>query len=75
MNLFTIQIQTQTQKINLWLPKGKGRGKLGFGDLIDQGRKYKTDNQQDLMYSTENYIQYLIKIMEKKNKRRLVIVI
>ena len=75
MNLFTIQIQTQTQKINLWLPKGKGRGKLGFGDLIDQARKYKTDNQQDPMYSTENYIQYLIKIMEKKNKRRLVIVI
>ena len=24
MNLFTKQKQTQTEKINLWLPKGKG---------------------------------------------------
>ena len=67
MNLFTKQIQTQTQKINLWLPKGKGGDKLGVWDLIDQASKYKTDNQQDPMYSTGNYIQYFIK-MEKKNK-------
>ena len=67
MNLFTKQIQTQTQKINLWLPKGKGGDKLGVWDLIDQASKQKTDNQQDPMYSTGNYIQYFIK-MEKKNK-------
>ena len=75
MNIFTIQIQTQTQKINLWLPKGKGEDKLGVWDLIDQASKYKTDNQQDPMYSTGKYIQYLIVIMEKKNKRPLEIVI
>ena len=75
MNIFTIQIQTQTQKINLWLPKGKGGDKLGVWDLIDQASKYKTDNQQDPMYSTGKYIQYLIVINEKKNKRPLEIVI
>ena len=68
MNLFTKQIQTQTQKINLWLPTRKEGDKLGVWDLIDQARKYKTNNQQDPMYSTGNYIQYLIIIMEKKNK-------
>ena len=26
MNLFTTQIDPQTQKTNLWLPKGKGEG-------------------------------------------------
>ena len=34
MNLFTKQRQTQTQKTNLCLPKGKrmGKDKLGAGD-------------------------------------------
>ena len=27
LNLFTRQKQTQTQKTNVWLPKGKGAGK------------------------------------------------
>ena len=34
INLFTKQIGSQTQKTNLWLPKGKvgGRDKLGVWD-------------------------------------------
>ena len=33
MNFFTKQIESQAQKTNLWLPKGKGkRDKLGIWD-------------------------------------------
>ena len=62
MNLFTKQKQTNRQKTNLWLPKGKvGRG-------INQEywiKRYtlpyiKYMNSKDLLYSTGNYIKYLI---------------
>ena len=46
MNLFTKQKQTQTQKTNLWLPKGVGRDKSGVSDEQIQSTIYKTDKQQ-----------------------------
>ena len=48
MNLFTKQKDSQTQKTNLWLPKGKGGGggdKLGVWDQQVQTTIYKIDKQ------------------------------
>ena len=49
MNLFTKQKQTHRQKINLWLPKGKGerRDKLGiWKQQIQTSINNKVDRQQ-----------------------------
>ena len=46
MNLFTKQIQTQTQKINLWLPTRKEGDKLGVWDQDINAIMYKIDKQQ-----------------------------
>ena len=63
MNLFTKQKDSQTQKTNLWLPKGKG-GEGGINQKFGINRYtrlyIKQINSKDLLYSTGDYIQYLI---------------
>ena len=62
MNLYIKQKQTHRQKTNLWLPKGKGGGGVNQEFGIN---RYKLlyiiqINNKDLLYSTGNYIQYLV---------------
>ena len=54
---YKIETDSQTQKTNLWLPKGNGVGgdKLGLGDLNIHTIAYRIDQQ-----STRNYTQHLI---------------
>ena len=59
MNLLTKQKQTQTQKTNLRLPKGK-RDKSGVWDQQIQTTIYKTDKQQDPTVQHREHIQYLV---------------
>ena len=57
MKLFTVA-DSQTWKTNLWLPKEKeGRDRLGVWDQQTQTTIYKINNNI-LLYSTGNYIQY-----------------
>ena len=46
--IYKTETHSQTQKTNLWLPKGKngGRGKLGVWDQQIQTTIYKIDKQQ-----------------------------
>ena len=45
--IYKIEIDSQTQKTNLWLPTGKaGKDKLGAGDQQIHTTVYKTDKQQ-----------------------------
>ena len=42
-------------------PRGKlGRDKLGVWGWCKHTTVHNTDNQKDLLYCTENYIQYLV---------------
>ena len=58
---YRTEIDSQTQKISLWLPKGKA----GLGINQEVGINYytllniKQITNEDLLYSTANYIQYL----------------
>ena len=46
--IYKTETDSQTQKTNLWLPKGKrvGRGKLGIWDQQIQTTIYQIDKQQ-----------------------------
>ena len=46
--IYKTERDSQTQKTNLWLPKGKGKGrdKLGVWDQQIQATIYKIDKQQ-----------------------------
>ena len=74
MNLFTkqIDIDSQTQKTNLWLPKGNGRGgiKQEFGINRYTLLYIKLINSKDLLQSTGNYIQYLVIIYNGKESEK-----
>ena len=60
MNLFTKQ--EQTQKTNLWLPKGEGGGRINQEFGISRYKLlYKNQiSNKALLYSIGNYIQYLV---------------
>ena len=58
--IYKIEIYSQMQLTHLQLPKGKGVGdKLEVWDQHIHTTVYKIDDQ-DLLYSTGNYIQYLV---------------
>ena len=58
--IYKTERDSQTQKITLWLPKGKEWGcKLEVWDQQIQTTIYKV-NSKNLQYSTENYLQYLV---------------
>ena len=46
--IYKTETDSQAQKTNLWLPKEKGRDKLGVWDEQIQTTIYKTDKQQGL---------------------------
>ena len=58
--IYKTETDSQTQKTNLWLPKGKGEGRVRLEAWEQQIQTtiYKINNK-DLLYSTGNYIQYL----------------
>ena len=53
--IYKTETDSQTQKTNSWLPKGKGVGR----DKQIHITIYKINNK-DWLYSTGNYIQYLV---------------
>ena len=58
--IYKTEIDSQTQKTNLWSPKGKG----GEREIRSMGLTFilyiKQINNKDLLCSTGNYIQYRI---------------
>ena len=64
MNAYIKHKQTQTQKTNLWLAKGKaeGEGQMRVVGLTDTHSNLyiKQISNQNILYSTENYTHYLI---------------
>ena len=74
MNLFTKEkSSSQTQKINLRLPKGEERINQEYGINRYILRYVKQKNNKDLLYSTGNYIQYLsITYNGKESEKRYV---
>ena len=59
---YKTEIDSQRQKTNLWLPKGKGGRGINqkFGINVYTLQYMKQITNRDLLYSTENYIQYLV---------------
>ena len=76
--IYKTETDSQTSKTNLWLPKGKrggGRDKLGVWDQQIHTTIYKTDNQQDLLYSTGSFTQYsVITYMGKESEKEWIYV-
>ena len=58
--IYKTETDSQTWRTNLWLPVGKSRGRDKLGFRTVQTDTLKIDNQQGLMYSTENSIQYSV---------------
>ena len=56
------ETDSQTQKTNLWLPQGKGGGEWNQEYGINRYTLLyiKQIKNKDLLYSTGNYIQYLV---------------
>ena len=60
--IYKTETDSQTQKTNLWLPKGKGEGinqEFGINIYTLLYIKYQIANK-DLLYSTGNYTQYFV---------------
>ena len=62
MNLFIEQTQANRHKTNLWLPKVKGERRINeeYEINIYTLPYLKQKSNKDLLYSTGNYIQYLV---------------
>ena len=60
--IYKTETDSQTQKTNLWLPNGKGWGGITqeFGISRYKLLYIKQINNKVLLYSTGNYIQYLV---------------
>ena len=59
--IYKVEIDSQTQKTNLWLPKGEGgRDKLRIQNGYMYTLLYIKLKKKNLMYSTGNYIQYFV---------------
>ena len=54
--------ESQTQKTNLWLPKGKEKGRISQDYGINRYTllHIKQISNKDLLYNTGNNIQYLV---------------
>ena len=59
---YKTEIDSQIQKANSWLAKGKGWGGINqeFGIKIYTLLYIKQTTNEDLLYSTENCTQYLV---------------
>ena len=59
--IYKTEIDPQTQKTNSWLQRGKGRGINQQFEINRYKLLYiKQITNKDLLYSTENYIQYFV---------------
>ena len=71
--IYKIETDSQTQKTNLWFPKGKGQGggtNWKFGVRRYKLLSRKQINSKVLLYSTENCIQYLVINYNGKGKKK-----
>ena len=57
MNYLQIEMDSQTQKTNVWLPKKNGWGGTNQEYKINRYTTSKIDKQQGFMQSTGNNIQ------------------
>ena len=65
--IYKIEIDSQTQKTNLWLPKGKvGKDKLGAGDQQIYTTVYKTNKQGPTVQPRELQSIYCNKLQWKR---------
>ena len=74
--IYKTEIDSQIQKTNLWLPKGKRKGRKNLKFEVNRYTLLYIDryNNKGLLYNTGNYIQCLITTYngnesEKKNTR------
>ena len=59
--IYKIEIDSQTQKTNLWLPKGKGGGINWVLGINRYALQYIIQiNKKALLYSTGNHIQHIL---------------
>ena len=60
--IYKTEADSQTQKTNLWLPKGKECGRIKWEFVINGYTLLyiKQINNKALLYSTGNYIQCLV---------------
>ena len=76
--IYKTETNSQTQKTNLWLPKGKvGVRGQDFGINIYTLLYIKQTTNKDLLYSTGNYTEYFVitykgKESEKEQKNMYV---
>ena len=59
--IYKTETDAQTQKTNLWLPRGReGRGEMDWEFVISRCKLLYIEwiNSKVLLYSTRNYIQY-----------------
>ena len=74
--IYKAETDSQTQKSNLWLPKGMGvgRDKLGVWDQQIQTTTYKLDKQgPTVQHSRIENIQYPVINQNKKNMKKIYI--
>ena len=73
--MYKTEIDPETQKTNLWLQKGKGgRGINQEFEINTYAQLYtKQITNKDLLYSTGNYIQYLVITQNESEKEYIYI--
>ena len=73
--IYKTEIESQTQKTNLWLPGGKGSGRINWEIEMDIYTllRIKQITNKDLLYRTGNSTQYsVMTCMGKESKKELI---
>ena len=74
--IYKTEADSQTQRTDLWLPRGRhGGGRMDWDFRISRCKLLYIEwiNSKVLLYSTGNYIQYpLINHMEKNTKKECI---
>ena len=68
---YKIETDSHIQKTNLWLQKGKGRGINWEYGIKRCTLLYTKQINNDLLYSTGNYIQCLVTNYNEKIEKRI----
>ena len=73
--IYKIETDSQTQKTNLWLPKGivAGEDKLGIWDQQIHTTIYEIDKQQGPTVSPGNYIQHFVTTYNRKEAKNVCV--
>ena len=70
--IYKIEVESQMQKTNLWLPGNKGWGGINWETGIDLYTLLyiKQITNKNLLYSTSNSIQYSVMAYMEKNLKK-----